>query len=124
MRSTIFPKSRCGLTFRVGDVFDIRRIDVRQCKINHYFWCGEFRNPSEAADAIHWALDVEPGTVEDMRVDNRCTDILVAEQFLDGPDVGPGFEEMRRKGVTERVTGDSFVQVGLSCGGCQSAGEI
>jgi hypothetical protein len=30
-----------------------------------------------------------------MRVDHRGFDAGVAEQFLDGPDIVPGFEQMR-----------------------------
>lgn len=40
------------------------------------------------------------------------TDVLVAEQFLDGPDVVTGFGEVRGKGIPECVARGSFRQTG------------
>jgi hypothetical protein len=40
-----------------------------------------------------------------MRVNHRRPDILVPQEFLDGPNVIPVLEEMRGKGVAERVAG-------------------
>ena len=45
--------------------------------------------PSEAArsETVEWALNATAATIQNVRVNHRCPDVLVAEQFLDGPDV-------------------------------------
>lgn len=43
-------------------------------------------------------------------------DVAVAEQVLDGPDVGAGFEQMGGKGMAEGVAGSGFGQAGLDDG--------
>jgi hypothetical protein len=43
-----------------------------------------------------------------VRVDHSHADVIVTQQLLDGADVAAIFEEMRRKGVAEGVTGGSL----------------
>jgi hypothetical protein len=45
-------------------------------------------------------------TLHDMEIDHGGGDIGMAEEVLDGPDVGSGFEKMRRKRVSQGVGGD------------------
>ena len=42
----------------------------------------------------------------DMRVDLGRPYAAVSQEFLDEPDVGPLFKQMRRKGVPQRMNGD------------------
>ena len=44
-----------------------------------------------------------------MGVDHRGVDAGMAEQLLDGADVGAGFDQMGGEGVTERVAGHALV---------------
>ena len=43
-----------------------------------------------------------------MGVDHRGPDVFMPEQFLHGPDVITGCEQVRRKRVPKRVAGDAF----------------
>ena len=64
------------------------------------------------ASAVEGAHDAERAAVDDVRVDHRGADVLVAEQGLDGADVRSGFEEVRGEAVAERVTGRAPVEGG------------
>ena len=57
-----------------------------------------------ALRAIEGAPHSQPIAVQDMCVDHRGADALVAEQFLDCPDVIAVLQEMRSEGVTKCVT--------------------
>ena len=48
----------------------------------------------------------------DLRVSRRRGQIVVAEQDLDDPDVGPVLQEMRREAVAERVDRHALRQSG------------
>jgi hypothetical protein len=63
--------------------------------------------------AIEGAAHGAWATVEDMGVDLRGLDILVAEQLLHGADVVAGFEEVGGKAVTEGVGADRLADVRL-----------
>ena len=60
----------------------------------------------------------DPGwpSVQDVRVDLRRGDVSVPEQLLNGTDVVPVFEQMRREGMTERV-GSGSLRDAAECGG-------
>jgi len=66
----------------------------------------------QQASAVEGAHDAERTAVDDVRVDHRRADVLVAEQGLDGADVRPGFEEVRGEAVAERVAGRALVEGG------------
>jgi len=63
-------------------------------------------------EAIGGAADAGGAAVEDVRVDPGRGDVLVAEEFLDGPDVGSVFEEMGREGMPEGVAGRALGEAG------------
>jgi hypothetical protein len=50
--------------------------------------------------------------VEDVGVDHGGPDVAVAEEFLDGADVGAAGEKMGREGVAKGVTGGSLGDTG------------
>ena len=39
------------------------------------------------SSSVEWALNASATTIQDVRVNHRCPDVPVAEQFLDGSDV-------------------------------------
>lgn len=49
-----------------------------------------------------------------MRVDHRRPNVLVAQQFLDRANVVPVDQQVRGKGMPERVAGGPLVQPGLA----------
>jgi len=57
---------------------------------------------------IQWAFDRHSPALEHMGVDHSGTDILVAEQFLDGANVAAVLEEVGGEGVSEGVATDAF----------------
>jgi hypothetical protein len=59
---------------------------------------------SETAQEVCRAHDPTTATVEHMGVYHRGTDVAVSEEFLDGADVIPSFQEMGCKGVPERIS--------------------
>lgn len=54
--------------------------------------------------------------MDDVEVDHGGGDVGVAEEGLDGADVGSGFEEVCGKGVAEGVGGDAFGDSGFAGG--------
>ena len=66
----------------------------------------------ERASAVEGAHDAQRAAVDDVRVDHRGADVLVAEQRLDGADVRSGFEQVRGEAVAERVTGRALLEGG------------
>jgi hypothetical protein len=54
---------------------------------------------------VERALDAAAAPVQDVRVDHRRAHVGVPEQLLDGPDVVPGLQQVRRERVPERVAG-------------------
>src|SRR5262249_46453075 len=67
-------------------------------------------------EAVHGALDGGGAPGEDVGVDHRCADVLVAEKLLDGADVVPVFEEMSREAVAEGVAAGGLVEACLEHG--------
>jgi len=47
--------------------------------------------------------------LREMQIDGRYFEVAMAEQDLDGAQVGAGFEQMRSEAVTERVRMDAPV---------------
>ncbi len=60
---------------------------------------------SSSEEAVGRGLDAGGAAVQDMGVDHRRGDVLVAEQLLYGADVAAGFEQVRGEGVREGVAG-------------------
>jgi hypothetical protein len=61
---------------------------------------------------VERAANGEPTPVENVGVDHRGLDVLMAEQLLDGPDVVAVFEQVGGKGVAEGVTAHRLVDTG------------
>ena len=53
------------------------------------------------------AVDIQQLRGVDVRIALRRRQLHVAEQLLDGAQVGTALEQMRRKGVPQRVRADS-----------------
>ena len=51
-----------------------------------------------------------------MRVDHRGLDILVAEQFLNGPDIVSVLQQMRGKGMAKRMAACLLRNAGVAYG--------
>src|SRR5687767_13648407 len=59
--------------------------------------------PRPDLEAVRRARDPERSVLEDVGVDHRGLEIAMAEQLLDGADVGPVLEQMRCERVAEGV---------------------
>lgn len=57
---------------------------------------------------VKWATDRKASCGEDMGIDHSGPDILVAEQFLDGTNVVPLFQEVGGEGMSERMAACVF----------------
>jgi len=60
-------------------------------------------------EVVGGAADGEGSAVEDMGVDHRGADVVVAEEFLHGADVVAVFEQMRCERMPQRVSGGPLV---------------
>jgi hypothetical protein len=60
-------------------------------------------NRGRPLQAIARTPHTERAAIQDVRVDHRGADVRVAEQLLNGSDVVPVLEEVRRKGMTQRI---------------------
>src|SRR5262245_36221587 len=67
-------------------------------------------------DAVRRAQDAATAAVEHVRVDHRRRDIAMPEQLLDGADVVPSLEQMRREAVAQRVRADGLDDAGVPAG--------
>lgn len=76
----------------------------------------------EWSETIDRAFYARAATVEHVRVDHRRLDAAVTEQFLDGSDVVPAFEQVGGEGVTKRVAGCGFGERGLA--NCRLEGTL
>ena len=56
-----------------------------------------------------------PSLVQHLGIDHGCTDILVAQQFLNGADIVPIFTEVRGKGMPHGVATDRLVNPCFAC---------
>lgn len=61
------------------------------------------RGSSKVGDQIGWALDARRAAIENVGVDLRRADVTVSQKLLDGPDVVPRLEQVRREGVPRRL---------------------
>jgi hypothetical protein len=66
----------------------------------------------EPRSAVQGAHHVERAAVDDVGVDHGRPHVLVAEQRLDGPDVGARFQQRRREAVAEGVAHGAPVDLG------------
>ena len=64
------------------------------------------------ADAVRRAADAAAAPVQHVGVDHRCFHIAVAKQFLDCANIVAIGQQVRRKGMPERVAGESPAPVG------------
>ena len=71
------------------------------------------RGSSKVGDQICWALDAGRAAIESVGVDLRRADVTVSQKLLDGPDVVPRLEQVRREGVPKGVRSleNRFVQM-------------
>ena len=73
--------------------------------------------PPSRQEIVDRALHRPATTVENVGVDHGPGNVAVTEEFLDGADVVPSFQKMRREAMAERVRSD-----GLGDGGRASSG--
>ena len=60
------------------------------------------------------AADRKARPVQHVRVDHRCRDVAVPEQFLYGTDVRAGLEQVGGEAVPQRVAADGLRDIGLA----------
>ncbi len=60
--------------------------------------------PSKPLVEIQRASHPLPSSIQDVSVNHSRSDIIVTQKFLDCPDVITVLQEMRGKGMPERVT--------------------
>lgn len=63
-------------------------------------------HPPARRDLLEWALNATAATIQNMRVNHRCPDVLVAEQFLYGPDVVSRGQQVSRERMAKCVRTD------------------
>ncbi len=66
---------------------------------------------------VEWAANGFRATIQDMGIDHGGLHILVPEQCLHGPNIIPGFEQVRGKRMAEGMAGDMFINTGQACSG-------
>ena len=66
-----------------------------------------------AGQTIRGTDDGDPEAIHDVSVDHGGLHILVPQQFLDAPDIGPIFQKMGSEGVTEGVRYGGFGDLGV-----------
>jgi hypothetical protein len=73
------------------------------------------RDPPAASDSlkIQRAAHRQAAALQDVGVDHRRPHVLVPQQFLDGPDVVPGLEQVGGKGVPQGVRGHALWEARL-----------
>src|SRR5262249_17716567 len=64
------------------------------------------KNRGSGSKPVGRARDTERTRLEHVRVDHRGLEVAMAEQLLDGADVGSALQQMCRERVAERVAGD------------------
>jgi hypothetical protein len=72
-------------------------------------WAVSGRSRSEP---VGGAADAEWAAIENVGVDHGGPEVAVAEELLDGADVGAVLQEVGREGVPEGVAGDAFRDAG------------
>src|SRR6056297_1737596 len=63
-----------------------------------------------ASTLIKWTPSPHRPSLKHVRVNHRGAHIRVPEQLLDGPNIRPGLEQMRRETVAEGVAGNRFAE--------------
>jgi hypothetical protein len=53
---------------------------------------------------VEWAAHGFRTTIQDMGIDHGGLHVLMPEQFLHGPNIVAGFQQMRGKRVAERIS--------------------
>ncbi len=69
---------------------------------------------------IEWTEDGPIFVKQHMGIDHGGRHVLVAKQFLDGPDVDTRLQKVGREGMSKRVRSDVFIEVRLCHRGSQS----
>jgi len=69
-----------------------------------------------AGEQVGRATDTSPSPIQNMRINHRRADVPMSEQFLDGPDVVPILEQMRRERMPQGVAGNQFGDAGMNGG--------
>ena len=72
---------------------------------------------------IGWAADALAAFVQNVSIDHCRSNVTMAQEFLHGADVVTGFDEVGGEAVPERVSGDSFRDIALSCCGANCLGN-
>src|SRR5437870_1030548 len=67
--------------------------------------------PRGGSSSIERAHHAEGTAIDDVDVDHRRPDVLVAEQGLDSADVRAPFQEVRREAVSQRVGRRALVEL-------------
>ena len=70
---------------------------------------------------VQGAFDAKAGFFHDVGVELGGGDVFMAEKFLDGADIGAGFEEVGGEGVAEGVGAGAFLEFGGANGGGEGA---
>ena len=69
---------------------------------------------------IQWTGRGAHGDVGDLQIASRSFQVGVPEQDLDGAQIGAGFEQVRGKGMTQRVRMNRFGNAGRARGAAAS----
>ena len=75
-----------------------------------YIW---FLHNTPPLQFVRGALDALASPVQDMGINHRGFHVLMADEFLDCPNVVPPFQKIRRKGMPKGVAGGTFRQSGF-----------
>ena len=67
------------------------------------------RGGGDPLQPVGRAPDAQRASIQDVGVDHRRPDIVVAEQFLNRPDVVPHLQQVGGKGMAQRVGGGVLV---------------
>jgi hypothetical protein len=77
------------------------------CRPTNGAWSDTWRLFALESEGVHGTSDAAAaGTVQDVSVDHRGVDVLVAEKLLDRPDVVAVLDQVGREGMAERVAVD------------------
>jgi len=80
--------------------------------------CGFRLSPlgREGHQGVHGAPNALAASVQHVRVDHRSLDVSMTKKLLNGSDVVPVLQEVRREGVAESVAGGMLVDPCSPCG--------
>src|SRR6185312_5790134 len=63
------------------------------------------RDVTPLLQSVRGTLHAQAAAIQDVCVNHRRSNVAVAEELLNRPDVGAGLEDVRGEGVPQRVTG-------------------